>query len=271
MEKKTFQPRTPIEHEVLCLHASLDAIGSMVSYDLLKLSEKEDEVIFRTSINQRLFIILLVDFISVSKEITGKPISLLNGLVGICETPRFEKADSCSQLRDAAHDFKSWLEIEIEGPCNFPSIQHKGNVKLTRKDFIGICGDISKHSFVRLDKRARDLVRILEQNGRTISPDEALLLLEDFDYMFYDDAFNYRGSHIAEKLNNIRWGIYEYLKPEIERLRDRGFAPPKHQFDYPNDLVSDFVRHSYRELVKNVFSPPYFKQFKTRETLTQRF
>lgn len=50
-----------------------------------------------------------------------------------------------------------------------------------------------------------------------MSPDEAALALEDFYRWFHDDILNYHASTIAEFLNNIRWGIYEYLQPEFQR------------------------------------------------------
>src|SRR5215218_1142153 len=44
---------------------------------------------------------------------------------------------------------------------------------------------------------------------------DALLALADFYEKFHTDILNYHASTIAEFLNNIRWGIYEYLQPEF--------------------------------------------------------
>ncbi len=44
-----------------------------------------------------------------------------------------------------------------------------------------------------------------------------MLALGDFYERFHTDILNYHSSTIAEFLNNIRWGIYEYLQPEFRR------------------------------------------------------
>jgi hypothetical protein len=266
---------TAMEQEILFLYASIESIGSMVNYDLLDLSggNVEAQAIFKTSIHQKIFNILLVDFLSKSShEVTGKNVSLLEGLVQVCKTPLLENKALCGHLRMAVSAFKSWLDKDIKVPCYFPSIEHNGTLKLKRLEFIMICGDISKHSFARLSRRARDLKTIFGRNGKEICSEDALLLLDEFYDRFHRDIFSYHASHIAEKLNNIRWGIYEYLQPTIRRLQNDGDFPlPRHRFTYPINVTNEFVKHFYRELIGNVSSPPYFRRFKTHKALTLRF
>jgi hypothetical protein len=61
------------------------------------------------------------------------------------------------------------------------------------------------------------LREILSRSNVSVDLDEAMLALEDFYRWFHDDILNYHASAIAEFLNNIRWGIYEYLQPEFHR------------------------------------------------------
>lgn len=227
----------------------------------------------KTSIHQKIFIILLVDFLSKSsQEVTGKNLSLLEGLIQIGKAPCLGKKASCRQLRTAVSVFKRWLDKEIKVPCYFPSIEHNGVLKLKRLEFIMICGDISKHSFARLNRRARDLKMILERNKKEIRTGEALALLDAFYDRFHGDIFSYHGSQIVEKLNNIRWGIYEYLQPSIRRLQNDGdFGPPRYRFTYPIGVTNQLVKHFYRELMVSVSSPPYFRRFKTYKILTLRY
>ncbi len=248
-----------MEQEKLFLYASVESIGSMVNYELLDVSGEgvEAQAIFKTSIHQKMFSILLVDFLSKSsQEVTGKNLSLLEGLIQVCKAPCLGKKASGQQLRAAVSVFKRWLDKEIKVPCYFPSIEHNGVLKLKRLEFIMICGDISKHSFARLNRRARDLKMILERNEKEICTGDALVLLDAFYDRFHRDIFSYHGSQIAEKLNNIRWGIYEYLQPTILRLQNDGdFAPPRYRFTYPSSVTKEFVKHAYRELVECVSSP----------------
>lgn len=277
MVNQIFPPEklTAVEQEILFLYAAIESIGSMVNYEFIELSQEnvEAQAIFKTSIHQKLFNILLVDFLSKSsQEVTGKSVSLLEGLFQINKTPCLGGKLSCEHLRKAVSAFKRWLETEIKVPCYFPSIEHNGMLKLKRLEFITICGDISKHGFARLNERARDLRKILDRNGKEISTEDALVLLDEFYDRFHADIFSYHGSQIVEKLNNIRWGIYEYLQPSIRRLQNDGdFGPPRYRFTYPIGVTNQLVKHFYRELMVSVSSPPYFRRFKTYKILTLRY
>jgi len=160
---------TAIEQEVIFLKASNDSIGSMVNHELLKLSEEDNgaQAIFKTSIHQRFFNIILVDFLSRStEEVTGEKISSLDALIKICEKPSFNQHNSVKSLRRAVTVFKKWLEHEIKVKVWFPSIDLGTKVKIQRQEFIEICGDISKHNFSRLSRRARKLKQILKVRRR---------------------------------------------------------------------------------------------------------
>jgi hypothetical protein len=278
MTKEIFQSKnlTAIEREVLFLQASIESIGSMVNYELLGLSEGSAgaQAVFKSSLHQRLFNIFIVDFLSPSaQEITGKKgFSSLDGLVEICRTPCFDVNNSCSQLRTAVRIFKNWMERAIKVPVWFPSIQHNGKLRLKREEFIRICGDISKHSFSRLNKRARALKQIMQDNGRDISTEDALIVLDDFYEKFHNDLFTYHGSRLVEMLNNIGWGIHKYLKPELKRLEEDGsFKAPIYRFTYPKGVKTPFVKHFYQELIINVSVPRPIKRFKTYRVLKLRY
>ena len=88
---------TAIEQEVIFLTASNESIGSMVNHNVLKLSEGDNgaQAMFETSIHQRFFNIILVDFLSRSaEEVTGDKISSLDALVEICKKPSFNQHNS---------------------------------------------------------------------------------------------------------------------------------------------------------------------------------
>ena len=266
---------TAIEQEVIFLTASNESIGSMVNHNVLKLSEGDNgaQAIFKTSIHQRFFNILLVDFLSRSaEEVTGDKISPLDALVKICEKPSFNQHNSVKSLRRAVTAFKKWLEHEIKVKVWFPSIDLGTKVKIQRQEFIKICGDISKHNFTRLHVRARELKKILKRNGKEVSDDDGLLLLDDFYERFHTDIISYQGSHLVEQLNGIRWGIQEYLQPEFKRsIVYEGGTSPRYWYTYPPDIKTEFVKHCYWALMSDIRKTPYMKRFKTYKILTRRY
>ncbi len=266
---------TAIEQEIIFLKASNESIGSMVNHEVLKLSEGDNgaQAIFKTSIHQRYFNIILVDFLSKSaEEVTGEKISSLDALVKICENPNFNQHNSVKSLRRAVTVFKRWLEHEIKVKVWFPSIDLKADLKVQRQEIIKICGDISKHAFSRLHIRARELKKILKRNGKEASDVDGLELLDDFYDRFHGDIFTYQGSQIVEQLNSIRWGIQEYLQPEFKgSLVSKSHTSLRYRYTYPKGVNTEFVKYCYWTLMNDIRATPYMKRFKTYKILTRRY
>jgi hypothetical protein len=97
------------------------------------------------------------------------------------------------------------------------SINIETTIRVPRISFINISGNIAKHSFPRLSVNAREIQKLLELNGHQIDIEQAYLAMPDFYQWFHTDIFAYHSSAIGEFLNNIRWGIYDYLRPEFLR------------------------------------------------------
>ncbi len=78
---------------------------------------------------------------------------------------------------------------------------------------------------------------MLKPSNVSLTLDEAVLALQDFFERFHTNIFNCHASTIAEFLNEIRWGVYEYLLPEYRRsyTLDAG-DPPGYSFSYPTGL-----------------------------------
>lgn len=153
-----------------------------------------------------------------------------------------------------------------------PSIDTETTLKLTRIAFLKMCGNIAKHNFLRLIGAAEELKEILSRNSVQIGLDEAVLALEDFYRWFHDDILNYHASVIAEFLNNIRWGIYEYLQPEFQRSIVWGSRePPKYRYTYPAGVTSSLARSYYWDLMNDVRRPPYVRRFQVTRWLKLRY
>ena len=124
-------------------------------------------------------------------------------------------------------------------------------------------GNISKHNYLRAIGVAKQLKDILSQSGVTVDINEALLALSDFYERFHDDILNYHSSTIAEFLNNIRWGIYDYLQPEFNKsIIYEGGTPLKYHYTYPEEIKSRFAKECYWELMNYIRNKPYMRKFK---------
>ena len=266
---------TPVEEEVAFLKATNELIDSMVNFEMLSIygSDPDSKLLFATRTHQRFFNIVLVDFLSrTDQRVPVRKTSYLSALRDIATQPNFSVDDSVTSFRLATNAFNDWLEQEITVDVWFPSIRLETSIQTPRHQYIKMCGDISKHNFLRSAGVAEKLQCILASQGTPIELDAAMLPLEDFYEWFHSHVLNYHSSTIAEFLNNIRWGIYEYLQPEFQRsiVWEAG-DPPMYRFTYPATVVSGFGRQCYWNLLNEVRNPPYVRKFEVTKWLKLRY
>lgn len=264
-----------IEEEVIFLKAIKEIIDSIVNFEVLALggNDPDSQISFHSITHQRFFNIVLVDFLSrTDKRSPVNQTSYLGALKAISENPSFNVEYSITLLGEATHAFVEWLEQEVEIQIWLPSIDKETILKIQRITFLKMCGDISKHNFLRNPGTAEDLKDALGRSGILIELDDALLALSDFYERFHTDILNYHGSTIAEFLNNIRWGIYEYLQPEFHRsIVWESHNPPNYRYTYPDGIVSRFARECYWEIMNEVRMPPYIRRFQVTKWLKLRY
>ena len=217
-----------IEQEVIVLKAVWELIDDMVNNEMFVPITRTTEasLLPSTMTHQRLFNILLVDFLS----------TLNAASFGLAEPPETSAPSDktylyylkrivlraqlnpmgANFLRGPVEAFANWLEGEcfIENVW-LPSINVETNLRLKRIQFIRICGNIAKHSFASMSRNSKDIASVLKDNGINIDRDQRYLIIPEFYDWFHRNVLNYHISAIAEFLNNIRWGIYEYLRPEF--------------------------------------------------------
>ena len=76
---------------------------------------------------------------------------------------------------------------------------------------------------------------------------------------------------LSQMLNNIAWGIQDYLTPEYERSytvdheRSKATNAIMYSFDYPPDVVSDLGRAYYWDLMNEIRDKPYIQRFDPRQ------
>ena len=156
---------TGIEEEVILLKAVKELIDSMVNFEILDVlgSDPECNILFRTMTHQRFFNIVLVDFLSrTDKKAEVRQTSYLGALKSICNAPNFDVGQSIILLAESTRAFAAWLEQEVEVKTWFPSINMETTLKITRISFLKMCGDISKHNFLRSAGVATELSVCLE-------------------------------------------------------------------------------------------------------------
>jgi hypothetical protein len=264
-----------IDQEVIILKAVIELINSMVNFEILSVEgdDPDSNVAFKSSTHQRFFNIILVDFLSCTdKKGPIKPTSYLGGLREIVNNPYFDENNSVHNLKVATQEFKDWLEQEVEIGVWLPSIDTDTRLNIKRLDLLKMTGDISRHNYLRAVGVAEDLQEILLKSGITIDIDEALLALAEFYERFHTDIFSYHASTVAELLNNIRWGIYDYLQPEFNKsiVREGGNSL-MYRYTCPEEIQSEFARTCYWELMNEVSSKSYMRKFKVTRWLKLRY
>ncbi|WP_199303242.1 hypothetical protein [Coleofasciculus sp. FACHB-SPT9] len=263
------------EREVIFLKAVKELIDEMVNYEVFDLngSDPESQIMFHSITHQRFFNIILVDFLSCSdKKVIGEQQSYLSAIRSICQSPSFNEGESINNLVLATDRFIDWLEQEVQVETWLPSIETNAVLSIKRIEFLKICGNISKHNFSRLSGAVNELIKIFKRNNVDIDLEKSLLVLNEFYERFHTDILNYHSSTIAEFLNNIRWGIYEYLQPEFCRsIVWESKNPPIYKYTYPLDIKNEFAKSCYWELMNEMRSVPYIRRFQVTKWLKLRY
>jgi hypothetical protein len=276
---------TQTELEVIVLKMVWDSIDEMVNYEMFaKLASIEDvTLMFKSMTHQRLFNVLLVDFLSQPRQwpfglgmpAAGVPTSersILFHLKRVCLSPQLSPGNGMS-IRSPLDALQQWLETECQiEKVWLPSINLETTINVKRVKFIKICGDIAKHSFGRLSRNVDAICEILKSNGAPIERDEGYLVLPDFYEWFHKDVFSYHSSALGEFLNNLRWGLYEYLQPEYSRSFSKDEPPSiKYRYRYPLNCVNPIARSMYWDLMNAVRSKPYMPRFEVTRYLKMRY
>jgi len=275
MMGRTHVNLTEIETEIIYLKANAEIIDEIVNYEVFDLlgEDPNSEVSFRTMTHQRYFNIVLADFLSKSDpRVVGQDRSYLEAILVICESPRFDQHQSITNLQLAASRFQQWLDRQVVIESWMPSLNKTAPLSLKRREFLKICGNISKHNFSRLGRVGEELSNILNRGGVQTDMHRALIVLHEFYEHFHAHILNHHGSTIAQHLNDIRWGIHEYLQPEFARsIRRMGGDSIEYEYTFPEGVVNEFARICYWDLMNAVRSVPCVRRFTASRLLQSRY
>lgn len=284
----TDQPYSPFEQEVVILNAVWDMIDGMVNYAMFVKGHGtvDTNLMFNTAGHQQLFNVLLVDFLSMAqanrsgrvpfdlpRAPEGSPASsrtYLFYLKQVCAQPAL--GPDATGLAGAVDGFATWLEADAVVPkVWFPAIETQLDMRVRRIEFLKICGNIAKHNFARLEDNVRRIRRIMADNGCTITEAQGYSLLPEFYEWFHRDIFSYHASTIAAFLNDIRWGIFDYLGPEFARSFERVEPEPMYRYSVPPECVHPLAREMYWDLMNRCRSRVYFPRFTVTPSLRLRY
>jgi hypothetical protein len=263
---------TDLEYEVIGLKVAIDTIDSMVNHQMLQFlgAGSRMETRFPTDSHQKLFYILLTDFLSRKTEASLLPgeLSVLEQLGVIVGTPALEKSKSATKLKSAHKVFSEWLAKEVKVEVWASSLNLQLSLPLTRQDIVYFAGNMSKHHFGHLSAVIGKIYKLMDDQNR---PRHDLIpALESVYEQLHDNILNYHGSAISEMLNNIRWGIHDYLEPEFNRTY-RKTDGIFYEFEIPEEIKADFARSCYWDLMNSVRGKPYINRFTVNEILKLRY
>ena len=281
-----------IERESIILNSAWGMIDGMVNWAMFVKDDraKPTNLMFQTEQHSRLFLILLGDFLSEARAFKGEPIPLglkkapsnarpsdltfIFHLRQVCEHPKL--GSNATALGKGIQAFADWLEDDFVAPgVNLSAIDVVADVRVKRYRYIKMCGDIAKHNLARLSTNVGHLRKLLETAGYKVSEQEAYLAVENFFERFGEDIFIYHSSHIAEFLNNIRWAIFEYLRPEYQRSwhlegnATLGFA--MYGYDIPAEINEPVARAMYWEVMNRVRRKPWMQRFIVSDSFKQSY
>lgn len=266
---------SPLDREIITLAAVWDLIDSMVHYGHFMKEHKIENtyLMFQTREASKLFLIILADFLSLPRNGTfglTKPTSIgsmgntyLGYLKRVVDDPQF--TGDHTLLRSSLKNFAEWLDgFAVVENVWLPSIEREGTLRVLRMDYLKICGTISKHGFTRLGDIVGKIRKILAENGTDIDEGQSYLVIPEFQEWFQDNIFIASSTQVAWHLNEVRWGIYEYLSSEFRRA----YTPTvviqgaqMYTYDIPSEVTDPLIRSIYWNLMNGVRSPPYFPRF----------
>lgn len=262
-----------VETEIVVLKATKELIDSIVNFEVLSIGDSDPtETRFASTTHAKYFNIVLVDLLSgTDKRGIVQPRPYIAALRDICRTPSFDRNGSAESLRSATEALALWLEEEmVIEKVWLPTVWKETTLRMRRIELLKLAGNVCRHNFLRSAGIAEDARSLLARNHVQITLDQALLVLGDVYEWLHTHLFNYHASTIAEFLNNIRWGIYEYLQPEYRSSLVKE-EWPMYRYTIPAEVVFAFAKECYWGLMNEVRSAPYMRRFVVHEVLKLRY
>ncbi|PZM77156.1 MAG: hypothetical protein DKT66_28365 [Candidatus Melainabacteria bacterium] len=266
-----------LEKEVMLLLAAWELILDLVNYDKLEMDYfKEGTVMFQNDAQRRLFHVLFADFLSAPRYEAFRPgmtekdktESFMRLLTRVVEKPLL--STEVKPLKKAIDNIDKFFgEKFVLNDMWLPTIDRHATIKIDPKTLLLLCGNHVKHSFSRLEIDARALVKVFKENDIDIGIDEVFMilpeLLEWFLIVYYQNE-----KSIVNLLNELRWGLYRYIREEFERSffwKEPYMGVRQYGFNVPKECATRIGSHCYWELMNAVRREPNFPLFENQRAL----
>ena len=222
---------------------------------------------FKAGVHAKYFNLVLVGLLSqTDRDAPVSQDSYLGALAKICEEPSFNVGNSVEKLRAATQTFREWLQATIVVPKMWlSSISLEVDLKIRHIDQLKIFGNICKHNLLRSVQTLRAFQKALAESGAIVDLNQSLLAMDDVYEWLHTHKFFAQSNAIIEFLNNIRWGIRDYLAPEYVRSKLNHADGVGYAYTYPMDVTDEFARNGYWELMNKIRGQPYLPRFRVRE------
>ena len=267
------------ERELVILNSAWAMIDDMVNWAMFDESDLvgPTTLLFQSRTHAKLFIVLLTDFLSpiqlsksnetahelesVPNDARGADLTFIFHLRQVCKNPQL--GGDARDLREKVEEFAGWLETSMTSRgVNLSMINIVADIEVERIRCIRVCGNIAKHSLARLSRTISDLRGLLKAAGHDVPIQEAYLAAEQFFEWFFDDVFIFHSNQIVEFLNDIRWRVFEYLRPEYERSwHSRGRFHGDYGYHVPESIADPVAQAMYWDVMNRVRGKPYMPRF----------
>lgn len=259
-----------LEFEIIGLKIAIDSINAMANREVLDFagSSQKTECSFPTAVHQKLFYVLLTDFLSKNTDSTLLPgnLSALEQVGKVANRPLLTA--HAKHLLDAYNNLQEWLKTKIDIKIWTSTLDMELALEITRQEIIYFAGNMSKHHFGHLTAVTRQLYDLLDNQERPRH--DIIPALESIYTALHDDVLNYHASTVTELLNNVRWGIHDYLTPEYTRAYHK-IDSIRYEFDTPDAITTDFATSCYWDLMNSVRATPYIDRFTASDILKLRY
>jgi hypothetical protein len=260
-----------VEHEVILLDIAVRTLNNAVNNSLLHFmgSKESGEIMFNDDAGQKYFYLMVLDYIS------GNADSALLGSGNSCEQlmgsltrkPAFNVGESINSLLLAVSCFNSWLNTHVTREIWLPSLNKTVVFVLKRQDIVYVTANIAKHHFGHL---TNVLARLDKASHGQFGHHGLITSLDEIYYDLFDNILSYHASKVSQLLNDIRWGIHNYLLPEYNRAYTKTYDG-MYTYAIPQELNAELAVSCYWELMNGVRGKPYMKQFTTNKYLSLRY
>jgi hypothetical protein len=256
------------EQETIGLCIALEAIDDIVNHTLLDVRDSsipgEATVYFKERVHQQMFLVRLLDFSQepATKSVTGVAGSCLDVLQEACSTRSFNVRDSVAGLAGAVMALQDWLSATSYLRMWIPTLNIDAQLSVSRSELVFILGNHVKHNLARLTRVSKELSDLLGAHGYSVKPEQVPLALDDIREHLQENYFVYYGTWLTELINNVRWGIHDYLQPTFATAFTRYSGDDiGYEYHYPSSITDPVAQEWFWRLMNHVRGRPFVKRF----------